>query len=182
MLSLVGQQSSCPNHSLWCMSRSIPTILSVGSCKIIFWNWIQLYMPFNNTQTLLHRHTGSWTRPVCRQYTYYCVLSMVIHITFTVYATDVGFFVREAHMFNLIVRVLVFQWICFFVFRAGSSVCVWIWMTSTWSWFLRRRDAEWRAWSLLMSMRLAVEMCMHFLVLWCCGCFLFYTFIKSLQS
>lgn len=56
----------------------------------------------------------------------------------------------------------------FFVFRAGNSVCVWIWMTSTWNWFLMRRNNEWRDWSLLMSMRLDAEMCVGFLVL-CLG-------------
>lgn len=58
-----------------------------------------------------------------------------------------------------------FKWVCVLVFRAGSSVCVWIWMTSTSGWSLRRRDAGWRAWSLLMNMRLAVEMCYKVILL-----------------
>lgn len=40
------------------------------------------------------------------------------------------------------------------VFRVGNSVCVWIWTSSTLGWSLRKSDAEWTTWSLLMSMRL----------------------------
>lgn len=68
MLSLAGWQRSCRSHYLLCMSRYTHMIPLVWSCKIISWNSTQLYMPSDSTQTLLHRDTGSWTRPVYTQH------------------------------------------------------------------------------------------------------------------